>query len=151
MCPKTHLLVYMKFVNINDNSSNYIFQLFVKTKSGCKLRKSRKLSYTRAGKILLANLEKVGLPKGCFGLHSLKSGGATAAGNVVPERLIQKHGRWKAGSSKNRYIHELYLRNVANKYDKRIHLYFHLWLLIAFWLPVLYCRSAGCWHILYSC
>ena len=28
---------------------------------------------------------------------------------------------------------------------------FHLWLLIAFWLPVLYCLSAGCWHILYSC
>ena len=150
MCPKTHLLVYMKLATINDNLSNYIFQLVVKTKSGCKLIKSRKLSYTRAREILLGNLEKVGLLKGCFGLHSLRSGGATAAGNVVTERLIQKHGRWKAESSKNRYIHELYLRNV-NKYDKRIHLYFHLWLLIAFWLPVLYCRSAGCWHILYSC
>ena len=38
--------------------------------------------------ILLGNLEKVGLPEGSFGLHSLRSGGATVAGNVVPERLI---------------------------------------------------------------
>ena len=71
MCPKTHLLVYMNTANINDNLSNYIFQLVVKTKSGCKLHKSRKLSYTRAREILLGNLEKVCLPKDSFGLHSL--------------------------------------------------------------------------------
>ena len=121
VCPKTHLLAYMNLANINDNSNNYIFwsvvktnsnnyifQSVVKTKSGYKLHKSRKLSYTRAREILLGNLEKVGLPKGSFGLHSLRSGGATTAGNSgVPERLIQKHGRWKSeSSSKNRYIHE---------------------------------------------
>ena len=107
VCPKTHLLAYMKLAKINDNSNNYIFRSVVKTKSGYKLHKSRKLSYTRAREILLGNLEKVGLPKGSFGLHSLRSGGATTAGNAgVPERLIQKHGRWKSESSKNRYIHE---------------------------------------------
>ena len=71
------------------------FWSVVKAKSGYKLHKSRKLSYTRAREILLGNLEKVGLPKGGFGLHSLRSGGATAARNVgvpVPERLIQKFG-----------------------------------------------------------
>ena len=120
MCPKTHLLGYLKLANINDNLSNYIFQLCVKTKSGCKLHKSRKLSYTRAREILLGNLEKVGLPKGCFGLHSLRSGGATAAGNVVPERLIQKHGRWKAESSKTgtytSFISEMFLTNMIKEY-----------------------------------
>ena len=50
--------------------------------------KNRKLAYTKAREILLGNLEKVGLPEGSFRLHSLRSGGATAAGNVVPERLI---------------------------------------------------------------
>ena len=111
VCPKTPLLAYMKLANINDNLSNYIFQSVVKTYTfGCKLHKSRKLSYTRAREILLGNLEKVGLRKGNLGLHSLRSGGATAARNIVPERLIQKHGSWKAESSKNRYIHELYLR-----------------------------------------
>ena len=58
MCPKTHLLVYMKLANIDNDLSNYIFQCVVKTKSGCKLHKSRKLSYTRAREILLVNLEK---------------------------------------------------------------------------------------------
>ena len=29
VCPKTHLLVYMKLTNINDNLSNYIFQASV--------------------------------------------------------------------------------------------------------------------------
>ena len=111
VCSKTPLLAYMKLANINDNLSNYIFQSVVKTNTfGCKLHKSRKLSYTRAREILLGNLEKVGLPKSNFGLHSLRSGRATAAGDIVPEILIQKHGRWKAESSKNRYIHELYLR-----------------------------------------
>ena len=106
VCPKTRLLAYMKLANINDNLSNYIFQSVVKTNTfGCKLHKSRKLR-----EILLGNSEKVGLPKGNFSLHSLRSGRATAAGNIVPERLIQKHGSWKAESSKNRYIHELYLR-----------------------------------------
>ena len=109
-CPKLTFWPYMKLANINDNLSNYIFQSVVRTKSRCKLHKCRKLSYTRAREILLGNFGKVGLPKGSFGLHSLRSGRATAAGNVVLERLIQKHGSWKAESSKNRYIHELYLR-----------------------------------------
>ena len=151
VCPKTHRLVYIKLANINDNLSNHIFQSVVKTKSGCKLQKSRKLSYTRAREILLGKMEKVGLPKGSFGLHNLRSGEATVAGNIVPERLIQKHGSWKAESSKTGTYTSFISENVGNKYDKRIHLYFHLWLQIAFWLPVLYCRSAGCWHILYSC
>ena len=55
-------------------------------------------------------LEKVGLPKGSFGLHSLRSGGATAAGNVVPERLIQHMAAGRQIAPKIRYIHELYLR-----------------------------------------
>ena len=61
MCPKTPLLAYMKLhvANINDNLSNYIFQSVVKTNTfGCKLHKSRNLSYTIAKEILLGNLDK---------------------------------------------------------------------------------------------
>ena len=78
----------MKLTNINDNLSNYIFQASVKLSLVVSSVKSRKLSYTKAREILLGDLEKVGLHEGSFGLHSLRSGGATAAGNVVPERLI---------------------------------------------------------------
>uniref|UniRef100_A0A8W8IRD0 Uncharacterized protein n=1 Tax=Magallana gigas TaxID=29159 RepID=A0A8W8IRD0_MAGGI len=39
------------------------------------------------------------------GLHSLRSGGATAAvGSNVNERCIKRHGRWKCDSSKDMYV-----------------------------------------------
>ena len=48
----------MKLANTNGNLSNYVFQSVVKTNTfGCKLHKSRKLSYTRAREILLGNFE----------------------------------------------------------------------------------------------
>jgi hypothetical protein len=40
-------------------------------------------------------LQQLGEPSSLFGLHSLRSGGATAAAhNEVPERLIKIQGRW---------------------------------------------------------
>ena len=38
-------------------------------------------------------------------LHSLRSGGASAAANNdVSDRLIGKHGRWSSNGSRDRYI-----------------------------------------------
>ncbi|KAK3084634.1 hypothetical protein FSP39_016613 [Pinctada imbricata] len=42
-----------------------------------------------------------------FGLHSMRSGGATQAANAslsVGDRCLKRHGRWKTDSSKDRYI-----------------------------------------------
>lgn len=40
-----------------------------------------------------------------IGLHSLRSGGATAAANSnVNERCWKKHGRWASDSSKDGYV-----------------------------------------------
>ena len=50
MCPKTHLLVYMKLTNINDNLSNYIFQASVKLSlvvSSVKVRSCHTLEQER--------------------------------------------------------------------------------------------------------
>ena len=119
MCPKTHLLVYMKLTNINDNLSNYIFQASVKL--------SLVVSSVKVGSCHTLEQERFCWEiweKGSFRLHSLRSGGATAAGNEVPERLIQKHGRWKVESPKTGTYTSFTSENVANKYDKRIHLYF---------------------------
>ena len=43
---------------------------------------------------------------GCkVGTHSFRAGGATAAARAgVPDRLFQRHGRWKSEASKNMYI-----------------------------------------------
>jgi len=40
-----------------------------------------------------------------FGLHSLRSGGATAAANAgVPDRLFKRHGQWKSENAKDGYV-----------------------------------------------
>ena len=51
---------------------------------------------------LVDRLTDIGLDKKLFGLHSLRSGGATAAASnaSVCDRLIMKHGRWVTEKSK---------------------------------------------------
>lgn len=45
-----------------------------------------------------------------YDLHSLRSGGITAAVrnsmNLISERLLKIHGRWKSDSAKDMYIEE---------------------------------------------
>ena len=56
---------------------------------------------------LLTELENIGLDKNLFGLHNLRSGGATAAANAgVPDRLFERHGRQKSDSSKDGYVED---------------------------------------------
>ena len=108
-CPVKMLRRYIIEANIEDNSSEFIFRQlsFCKTLNKYKLRKSGPLSYTRAREILLEKMEMLGLNKKDFGLHSLRSGGATsAAGSGVIDRLFKKHGRWKSESAKDGYVKE---------------------------------------------
>ena len=40
-----------------------------------------------------------------FGLHSLRSGGATAAANAgVNDRLFKRHGRWRSDKARDGYV-----------------------------------------------
>ena len=45
-----------------------------------------------------------------YGLHSLRSVGITSAvrnkTNLIPERLLKIHGRWKSDSAKDMYVEE---------------------------------------------
>ena len=53
-------------------------------------------------------------PKTKFGLHSLRSGGASAAANSgVSDRLIGKHGRWSSNSSRDGYIKDSKLKRLS--------------------------------------
>jgi hypothetical protein len=48
-----------------------------------------------------------GLDSSKFCLHSLRSGGTTAAAaNNISDTLIKEHGRWKTDFSKDGYIQE---------------------------------------------
>ena len=78
----------MKLTNINDDLSNYIFQASVKLSLVVSSVKVGSCHTLKQGRFCWEIWKKVGLPEGSFGLHSLRSGGATAAGNIVPEKLI---------------------------------------------------------------
>ena len=68
-----------------------------------------KLSYSRCREILQDCLKTLGYNHKDYGLHSLRSGRATAAvqnNHHLSERSLQLHGRWKSDSAKDMYILE---------------------------------------------
>ena len=109
MCPVELLQRYLKLANIPESSTEFLFRSvsFYKSFSSNKLWDSGPISYTRAREILLAALENLGLDKSKFVLHSLRSGGASAAANSgIEDRLFKKHDRWKSNRAKDGYVKE---------------------------------------------
>ena len=108
LCPVKWLKKYLDLADLHLESDLFIFRplTFFKSKGVYKLNKNNTpLSYTRARELLLGSLEEIGLDKTKFGLHSLRSGGATAASNSgISDRLVQVHGRWSSDQSRDGYI-----------------------------------------------
>lgn len=104
-CPVLMLQRYISLGNIDIFSDHFLFKSVFKSKEGLKLiYKNKKLSYTRARECMLSKLKSV-MGNVNIGLHSLRSGGATAAANSnVNERCWKKHGRWASDSSKDGYV-----------------------------------------------
>ncbi|KAK3108077.1 hypothetical protein FSP39_000719 [Pinctada imbricata] len=105
-CPVQILKDYMSLAKLDTSNSGFLFRQlsFCKKTSTYQLRKVGKLSYTRVRELLLEKLVFLGLDPTVFGLHSLRSGGATAAANAgISDRLFKKHGRWKSDKAKDGY------------------------------------------------
>ena len=69
------------------------------------LRPSGQISYSCLRDLFCKKLDGLGFSSGDFGLHSLRSGGASAAANTkVPDRLFKRHGRWKSENAKDGYV-----------------------------------------------
>lgn len=110
-CPVSMLKRYLTQAQLIDSQEElYIFSQmsFCKNDNSYKFRPNNaKLSYTRAREILLDALDSVGLDKKKFGLHSLRSGGASSAAAAgVSDRLFKKHGRWRSDQAKDGYVKE---------------------------------------------
>ena len=74
-------------------------------KNGLKLRESGAISYTRVRELILEKLSAIGLDPKRFGLHSLRSRGASAAANAgVPDRMFKRLGRWRSENAKDGYV-----------------------------------------------
>ena len=51
------------------------------------------------------DFSQLGYSTELFGLHSLRSGGATAVANAgVNDRLFKRHGRWSSDKAKDGYV-----------------------------------------------
>ena len=61
------------------------------TKNGVGLCDTGSLGYTGARELVLDKLTEIGLDRRQFGLHSLRSGGASAANAGVPYRCFKRH------------------------------------------------------------
>jgi integrase len=107
LCPVFWMKHYFELAKLSS-PEEYVFRAirFFKSLNQYKLcEQNRPISYTRARELLLGILKTVGLDSTLFGLHSLRSGGASAAAtNKVPDRLIKVHGRWKSDFSRDNYI-----------------------------------------------
>ena len=51
-------------------------------------------------------LRRLGEEPDAYGLHSLRAGGASAAG--VEDRLFKRHGRWRSENAKDGYVKDSY-------------------------------------------
>ena len=104
-CPFSMFIRYVELSGMNLDSDFYIFRPIFRSKGTCKLiYKNKKLSYTAARESIVSRLRFVsnGLK---LGLHSMRSGGATAAANSdINDRVWKRHGRWKSDSSKDGYV-----------------------------------------------
>ena len=77
-------------------------------KSGYILKNGR-IPYSRCKDIFKATLNELGYNPKDYGLHSLRSGGATLVvtadtSNTVSERLLKLHGCWKSDIVKDIYV-----------------------------------------------
>ena len=106
-CPVRTLLEYLQDTNLNQGRENYIISRLAKTKNGHNAHGAKPLSDTTVRDIFARDVAPVcnNVEEGDYSLHSLRSGGASAAiNNGVSERLIGKHGRWNSDKSRNRYL-----------------------------------------------
>lgn len=105
-CPVKLLERFLEMarLTISEHQNTFLIPRLIKYKSGHKPHLTLGIAYSRAREIFLEKFKDSEID-GNFGLHSLRSGGTSAAANNnVDERLISKHGRWKSDKARNSYI-----------------------------------------------
>ena len=105
-CPVKLLKRYLTEFQIPPDSRDLIFSPISKGNNFCKLVVPDKpISYGTIRNSFRRDLKNIGADPSKFGLHSLRSGGATmAANNGISDRVFQRHGRWKSVQAKNIYV-----------------------------------------------
>ena len=104
-CPVQWLRKYLTAAKILHNPNTFVICRLFKTKIGHNAHGNKPISYSSARGSFMGHLSKIVDNTTIYGLHSLRSGGATAAANSgISDRLIAKQGRWSSNSSRDGYI-----------------------------------------------
>ena len=110
-CPVKILEEYLNRFNIDPLSDQFIFRWLIKTKTSYKLASNNKpIGYSTFRDHLRKTLRGFVPDPQVYGTHSFPSGrggGASAAANsAVPDRVFQRHGRWKSATAKDGYVED---------------------------------------------
>ena len=100
-CPDGVLRRYLDLSGIDVCSTLPLFRRLVFHRSSASYTlRGGKISYSTCSEILRDSLSQLGYNPNDYGLHGLRSGGATSAvhysGHSIPERLLKIHGGWKS-------------------------------------------------------
>ena len=106
ICPVAKLERYFEAADIKGDADKLLFRGRMSTKQGYCLCPSGGISYTRVRELVLEKLE-IGLDRKTFSLHSLRSGGVSAAANAgSPDHWFKRHGRWLSENAKDGYVED---------------------------------------------
>ena len=106
-CPVQWLQAYLDRSGLITGENNYIISRLAKSRSGHRAYGYKPLAESTVRDIFNKDIAPLcdDTQPGDYSLHSMRSGGASAAINHgVSERLIGKHGRWKSGFCRDRYL-----------------------------------------------
>ncbi|XP_071111511.1 uncharacterized protein [Haliotis cracherodii] len=95
MCPVKCMECFLEKSGLKEatNSETYLFR---------NLSENKPMSYTRLRELFIEAFKPYVPDIKCYGLHSLRSGGATVAANrYIPDRMFKRHGRWRSKSAKD--------------------------------------------------
>ena len=86
---------------------SFLEGLAINTNNGTRLGDKGGLSYTTVHEAVLEKFGAIGLDKRQYRLHSLRSGGASAAANVgVPDHMFKRHECWCSENAKDGYVED---------------------------------------------
>lgn len=104
LCPVANIEKYIKWGKFNHD--DFLFCNLSATSKGYKIRESNKpMSYTNLRDLFLKAIKPHVHDVSKYGLHSLRSGGATTAANKgIKDRMFKRHGRWASESAKDGYV-----------------------------------------------
>ena len=104
-CPVTWLKKYLKVSSLIHQPESFFLCRLFKVKKCHRASGIKPISYTTATKSFLKFFEWLTNERGNYGLHSLRSRGASAVANSgVTDGEIRKHGSWSVNSSRDMYI-----------------------------------------------